>query len=397
MTKELRALLQQLDNAKQEVRSLMADEKMDEAKAKMEEVRAIQAKVDLQRELEETEARGLGGKELNDDGNVEERDMQELEKEYTGIVLRGIRRQRISEEMRSVISEYERRAVMNEGNTNPAIGDGDVGIVVPQDIQTRINTLMRDWNDLSQYVTVENVSALSGSRVLETDADMTPFADVDEYGVIQATDNPKFTPISYKVKKRAGYLPLTNELLADNDANLLGYVTNWIARKAAHTRNVHILAKLQTLTPKALADLKAINAVLNVDLDPAISRSAVLLTNQDGFNWLDNQVDGMGRPILNDDITQPGRKLFKGRPIAVVSNRNLPNDTTTGNAPLFIGNLKQFMVLFNRRFFELASTREGGDAWRRDTTELRTIMRDDYVQWDAAAAVYGQLDITPTP
>jgi len=69
---------------------------------------------------------------------------------------------------------------MNEGNTNPAIPDGDVGIVVPQDIQTQINTLMREWNDLSQYVTVENVSTLSGSRVLETDADMTPFAVVDE-------------------------------------------------------------------------------------------------------------------------------------------------------------------------------------------------------------------------
>ncbi|QQE75212.1 phage major capsid protein [Brevibacillus composti] len=395
MTKELRALLQKLDNAKQEVRSLLAEDKTQEAKDKMDEVRSLQAKVDLQRELEETEARGLGGKELNDDGNVEERDMQELEKEYTGIVLRGIRRRPISEEMRSVIREYEKRAVMNEGNTNPAIADGDVGIVVPQDIQTQINTLMRDWNDLSQYVTVENVTALSGTRVMESDADMTPFADVDEYGIIQATDNPKFTPISYKVKKRAGYLPLTNELLQDNDANLLGYVTNWIARKAAHTRNVHIINLLKTITPKTLADLKAINTVLNVDLDPAISRSAVILTNQDGFNWLDNQVDGKGRPILMDDFTQPGRKLFKGRPIAVVSNRNLPSDGT--NAPLIIGNLKQFMVLFNRRFFELASTREGGDAWRRDTTELRTIMRDDYVKWDAEAAVFGQLDITPTP
>jgi HK97 family phage major capsid protein len=395
MTKELRALLKKLEDAKQEVRSLLAEDKVTEANEKMEEVRSLQAKVDLQRELEETEARGLGVKELKDDGTVEERDMQELEKEYTGIVLRGIRRRPITEEMRSVIREYERRAVMNEGGTNPVIPDGDVGIVVPQDIQTRINELMRDWNDLSQYVTVENVTALSGSRVLETDADMTPFADVDEYGAIQEIDNPKFTPIKYSVKKRAGFLPLTNELLADTDANLLGYVTNWIARKAAHTRNVHILALLQTLTPKELADLKAINKVLNVDLDPAISRSAILLTNQDGYDWLDNQVDGMGRPILSDDFTQPGRKLFKGRPIAVVSNRNLPSSGT--KAPLFIGNLKQFMVLFNRRFFELASTTVGGDAWRRDTTELRTIMRDDYVKWDAAACVYGQLDITPTP
>lgn len=395
MTKELRALLQKLDTAKQEVRTMLAEDKTAEAKEKMDEVRSLQTKVDLQRELEETEARGLGSRELNDNGNGEERDMKELEQEYRSIFLRGIRRRAINDEMRSIITEYERRAVMNEGGTNPAIPDGDVGIVVPQDIQTQINMLMREWNDLSEYVTVENVTALSGSRVLESDADMTEFADVDEYGVIAATDNPKFTPITYKVKKRAGYLPLTNELLADNDANLLAYVTNWIARKATHTRNRKIIAQLNTLTPQALADVKAINKVLNVSLDPALSLTSVLLTNQDGFNWLDNQVDGIGRPILQEDITQPGRKLFKGRRIAVASNRHLPSTGT--NAPLFIGNLKQFMVLFNRRFFELASTREGGDAWRRDTTELRTIMRDDYVKWDNAAAVYGQLDITPTP
>lgn len=395
MTKELRSMLAKLDTMKAEVRTMLAEDKTAEAKAKMDEVRSLQVKVDLQRELEDTEARGLGGKELNDDGNVEEREDVELEKEYTGIVLRGIRRRSINEEMRSVIREYERRAVMNEGNTNPAITDGDSGIVVPKDVQTQINTLMRDWNDLSAYVTVENVSTLSGSRVLETDADMTPFADVDEYGTIAATDNPKFTPVNYKVKKRAGYLPLTNELLADNDANLLGYVTNWIARKAAHTRNTHILTTLNSLTPAALADLAAINKVLNVTLDPAISRSAIILTNQDGYDWLDNTVDGNGRPILMDDFTQPGRKMYKGRPIAVVSNRNLPTVTGTPNkAPFFIGNLKQFMVLFNRRFFELASTREGGDAWRRDTTELRTIMRDDYVKWDTDAAVYGQISLT---
>jgi len=397
VTKELRALLQKLEAAKQEVRSLLAEDKVQEAKEKMDEVRSLQAKVDLQRELEETEARAMGGTELKDNGNVEERDMKELEAEYRQIFLRGIRRRPITAEQRSIIAEYERRAVMNEGETKPAIPDGDVGMVVPQDIQTRINELMREWNDLSQYVTVENVSTLSGSRVLETDANMTPFQVVDEYGQIQLTDNPKFTTVTYKVKKRAGYLPLTNELLADNDANLLGYVTSWIARKAAHTRNTQIIALLNTLTPQTLADLKAINKVLNVTLDPAISRTSIILTNQDGWDWLDNQVDGNGRPILQDDFTQPGRKMYKGRPIVVVSNRHLPSDTDNALAPLIIGNLKQFMVLFNRRFFELASTREGGDAWRRDTTELRTIMRDDYVKWDTAAAVFGQLDISDVP
>lgn len=397
MTKELRAMLAQLDTMKQEVRTLLAQDKTQEAKDKMDAVRSLQSKVDLQRELEDTEARGLGGRELNDDGNVPEKEMRELEAEYTGIVLRALRRRGISSEQRSVIREYEKRAVMNEGETNPAIADGDVGIVIPQDIQTQINTIMREWGDLGQYVTIENVNTLSGSRVLESDADMTPFATVDEYGTIAATDNPKFTPISYKVKKRAGYLPLTNELLADNDANLLAYVTNWIGRKAAYTRSYHILQFLAAMTSTVITDWKAINTALNVALDPALSRSAILLTNQDGFNWLDNQVDGNGKPILNDDITQPGRKLFKGRPIEVVSNRLLPTDAVNDYAPLYIGNLKQLLVVFNRRFFELASTKEGGDAWRRDTTELRTIIRDDYVGWDADAAVFREIDLSPAP
>lgn len=395
MTKELRALLQRLDNAKQEVRSMLAEDKTTEAKEKMDEVRSLQTKVDLQRELEDTEARGLGGKELNDDGNIEERNDVELEKEYTGIVLRGLRRQNINGEQRSVIREYEKRAVMNEGGANPAIPTGDSSLIVPKDVQTRIFGIMRALNDLSQFVRVEPVNTLSGSRVLEKDEAMTPFAIVDEYGVISESDNPKFVPVSYSVKKRGGILPLTNELLADSDQNVLSYVTNWIGKKAVVTRNRLITDLLLTLTPKALADLKAVKKVLNVDLDPSISISSVVLTNQDGYNWLDEQVDGNGRFLLQDDITQPGRKLLFGRPVAVCSNRYLPSIAGTPNkAPIFIGNLQELIVLFSRNFFELASTKEGGDAFKRDTTDLRTIMRDDIKLWDTGAAVYGQLTLS---
>lgn len=393
MTKELRELKANLENIKQEVRMLLAQDKVKEAKEKMDEVRALQEKIDLMEEMESIEASSLGGTELGDDGNAPQKEDRDLEKEYTQIVLRGIRRKQITEEQRSIIREYEKRAVMNEGGAN--ISDGDAGIVVPQDIQTQINTLMREYGDLAPYVTVENVNTLSGIRVLETDADMTPFADVDEYGIIQQTDNPKFRPISYAVKKRAGYLPITNELLEDTDENLLNYIKNWVARKAAYTRNYHIINTLKTLTPKTLTDLKSINKVLNVELDPAISLTSIILTNQDGWDWFDNQLDSNCRPILQDDYTQPGRKLYKGRPIVVAPNRLLK--TVDDKAPVIIGNLKQLLVVFNRKFFELASTREGGDAWRRDTAELRAIMRDDYKLWDTGAAVYGELDLTPTP
>lgn len=392
MTKEMRELLQALENKKAQVRALLAEEKVTEAEKMMEEVRALQKKIDLQKEIEAIEDFSTdGGQQVSDSVD------KDLNAEYKRVFLRGLRRQRITADDWSIVAEYNRsiRAeVMHEGTDpgNPAAGN--VGLIVPQDIQTSINEIMRQLDDLSQYITVETVNTLSGSRVLEADNVMTPFQVVNEFGQVQQTDNPQFVPITYQLVKRAGYLPLTNELLADSDQNILRYVANWIARKHVVTKNTLITAMLGGLAPVALADFDAIKRVLNVDLDPAISLNSVIITNQDGYNWMDTQVDGNGRYLLTDDITQPGRKLFKGRPIVVVSNRYLP--TIQGPpvlAPVFIGNGKQFSVLFTRGLYELASTKEGGDAWRRDTTELRVITRDDLQGWDLASMVYGQLQI----
>lgn len=389
MSKKLRELLQALEVEKAKVRSLLAENKVVEAEKAMEEVRALQKSVAIQQELE-----ALEEPDLNDATPITptNRTDAELEAEYKRIFLKGLRRQRITADDHSIINEY--RAAMHEGGvtTDP---DGDTGIIVPQDIQTRINELMRTLNDLSQYIRVETVNTLSGSRVLEKDEDMVPFAVVDEYGEIQETDNPKFSPVTYKLIKRAGFLPLTNELLKDTDQNILGYVSNWIAKKHVVTKNGLIIAILNSLSKKDLKDIKAIKKVLNVDLDPAISLSSTIITNQDGFQWLDEQEDANQRPLLQDDITQPGKKLFKGRPIVVVSNRTLPSTgTTTIKAPFIVGNFKELMVLFTRGIYELASTNIGGDAWRRDTTELRTITRDDCVKWDTESAVFGQLTIS---
>lgn len=388
MTKEMRALLQELESRKAQVRALLAEDKVKEAEEKMEEVRALQKKIDLQKEIEAMEDF------VDDDGQqINNNADKDLNTEYKRIFLRGLRRQRISADDHSVIREY-RAAVMHEGGAT-GIPDGDSSLIVPQDIQTRINEIMRQLNDLSQYVTVETVNTLSGSRVLEADDTMTPFQVVEEYGQIQEMDNPKFTPVTYQLVKRAGYLPLTSELLADTDQNIIQYVSNWIARKHVVTKNTLITGLLGGLTPTTLADFDAIKQVLNVTLDPAISLNSVIITNQDGYHWMDIQVDGNGRYLLTDDITQPGRKMFKGRPVVVVSNRYLPTIQGPPDlAPVFIGNGQQFAVLFTRGVYELASTTEGGDAWRRDTTELRTITRDDLVQWDPAAMVYGQLDVS---
>ncbi|MGG6311572.1 phage major capsid protein [Paenibacillus macerans] len=393
MTKELRALLDQLEAGKKEVRSLMIEDKVDEAEKRMKDVRELQKKVDLQRELEGDELRDSNGTPI--DSN-QPRDMIELESEYRSIFLMALRRQPVSTEQRSVALEYAKRAVLGEGGVNPSTPSGDASLIVPKDIQTSINKVEREIMDLSMYVNMQYVTALSGTRVLESVQDITPFDAIEEYGLFGDMKEPNFIPVSYSVKKYGGILPLTNELLGDTDQNLIDYLSGWIGNKAVFTRNMLIINRLNAMQKVQWDSFKDVKKALNVGLDPAISQNASILTNQDGYDWMDEQTDSTGRPLLTDDLTQPGRKVFKGRPILVASNRILPSDNVNGLAPMVVGNLKQLIACFCRKFYELASTKEGGNAFLRDTTDLRAITRCDVKSWDEAAAVFGQLDISDT-
>ena len=395
MTHQMRELQAKLAQAEQNARLAIGEGRVQDAEKAMEEVRALRKQIDFLKELEAQEKQEIEASLPNG----ERKDKAELEQQYTKAFVKAIRRRELTADEIDVVNSYRRHVlnVMHEGGV--ADPDGDSSLIVPQDIQTRINTIMRELNDLSQYIRVETVNTLSGSRVLEKDETMTPLQVVDEYAEIPELDNPKFVPVTYQLKKRAGYLPLTNELLRDSDQNILNYVTNWIGRKVVVTRNSLIAAQLNALPDNVVADLDGIKRILNVELDPAISQNAVIITNQDGYNWLDTQKDNQGRYLVTIDVTQPGRRLLLGRPIVVVSNRYLPSreDTSAGKtyAPIFIGQGDQYAVWFTRGTYELASTREGGQAWRRDSTELRVITRDDLKVWDEAAMVKGLLDVTP--
>lgn len=384
MSKELRELLAKLEGKKEEVRSLMREDKVAEAEQMMEEVRSLQKKVDLQRSLDESEA-----EERNNGREVETRNV-DGEMEYRDVFMKALRNKPLNAEEREFLEDdLEKRAM--SGLTGE-----DGGLVIPQDIQTRINELARSFDALEQYVTVEPVRTRSGSRVLEKNSEMIPFVEITEMGEIPETDNPKFSNVPYAVKDRAGILPLSRSLLQDSDQNILKYVINWLGKKSKVTRNVLILNVIEKLTKQAIKSLDDIKDVLNVKLDPAISPNAILLTNQDGFNYLDKLKDKDGKYILQSDPTQKNKKLFAGtNPVVVVSNRFLKTKGTTNKkAPLIIGDLKEAIVLFKREDMELASTDVGGKAFTRNTLDLRAIQRDDVQMWDNEAAVYGEIDLS---
>ena len=276
------------------------------------------------------------------------------------------------------------------GGGSPAGSDG--GFLVPVDIDNMIHELARDYSPLKDVFANEQVTAQTGWRVMDT-AISGGFSTITEGAAITPTAQPKFVKVPYTLVKYGDIIPVSNELANDEAANLFSYISKWAARKMTITENSLFIALLKTLTVTDIAagnELKGLKTALNA-LDPMIAANAVIITNQDGFNAMDNLLDGNGRPLMQQDVTTGTPTLLGGHRIHVVSNAQLAS--ASGKAPVFIGSMKEFGCLFERNPMEVISTDIGGNAFRTDSVEVRVIKRMDAEKFDASAAVYRTIPV----
>lgn len=279
---------------------------------------------------------------------------------------------------------------LNEGTA------ADGGYTVPADISTMVNTLREEYFSLASLIDRETVSTNTGRRTYKQRAQHTGFAQVGEGGKIGKTGAPKFSTIEYTIKKYAGYMPVTNELLEDSDAAITSMMTEWLAQDSVATENAQILAKVNEKEATPLTGIKDIKKAINVTL-AAFAGSVRIVTNSDGLQYLDTLEDGNKRPLLSPDPVKPMELYLsvgvRRIPVTVVPNDVLP--TTDGKIPFIMGDLKEYMKEFDRKGLTLMTSNiaavEGFNAFEQDMTLIRAIMRADWVIKDSAAIVRGEL------
>ena len=274
--------------------------------------------------------------------------------------------------------------------TTSTTGDvaGNGGLTIPQDIQTAIHTLVRQYDSLQEYVNVESVTTLSGSRVFEKLSDITPLAELDEEGaVIGNLDDPQLSVVKYLIKRYAGISTVTNSLLKDTAENIMTWLSSWIAKKVVVTRNAKIIAQLSALPNKpTIAKWDDIKDMVG-SLDPALQTTSIFLTNQSGFTALSKVKNAIGEYLMEDDVKSPTGKSIEGYAVKVVADKWLPK---AGSAmPLYFGDLKQAITLFDRENMELLATNIGGGAFETDTNKVRVIDRFDVQPTDTDAVLAG--------
>lgn len=392
-----------------ELRQAITDKKAEYEKAKkdnknIEELRSIANEVkELKEKLElELEMRANALPEVAEvvETTKEERENDvDLEAAYNKVFTKVLRNNVTNDDMK-VLDDLEKRA-QDVPTATPYLQskqDANGGFIVPKDVSTQINEYKRtEQFDLSTLVTVVQTRFTSGSRVFEKLAAQTAFANIDEWDKIGDIPAPEFEQKTYSMKSYAGILPIPRQLLQDTDAALMAHLAKFIARKSVFTRNVKILEVLGTFVKraKAVAFTDDLKDILNVELDGVFATNAVIITNQDGYNWLDKCKDENGNYLMQRDVVNGTGKTIFGHRVEVI-----PNSTLASNgkkAPLYIGDLKEAVFLFDRGVYEITGTDIGGQSFQRNSYDIRVIDRFEVQKWDEAAVIVTEIDTAKAP
>ena len=387
MNKKMREIMAKIQEKTAEAKSYMEEtENKDVAKAKalMDEVDALKSEYDTEKRIYEAEkAEGV------DNADAHSGNGQEKEVELSG-------EQIIAKEVRSIMT---RRA---DKDLQESV-EADGGYTVPEDIVTKVNRWPEIVYSFLDDISVENVSTNKGARTYQKKAQTEAFIDLDENGAItKKIAAPQFERVTYSIQDRAGFMPVSNDLMNDSDANISAIVTEWLGRANIATANEKILAILEAKGQVAIEGLAGIKKIVNVTLGQAYKSGAKIITNDDGLNYLDTLEDQNGRPLLNADPTDSAKLALRCGtvvvPVKVVPNAAFASEGT--KVPFVIGDLKAGIRKYNRQSMSLkaSDTAVIGDfnAFAMNMTLIRAILRDDYKELDKDAYVYGYIDTAVT-
>lgn len=381
MNKKMREIFAKIEQKRLMAKGFMEEgENKDLAKAEalLNEIDELQKEFDLEKRIYEAEK----SKNTPDEGEIEKKNNNDKEKDSI-----------------KQFADATRAFIRGKGLVEGVDEDG--GYTVPEDVLTKIEHYKDVDYSLLQEIDVEKVNTNKGARTYQKKTQVATFVDIDENGEIaNEIEAPKFERISYNIQDRAGFMPVSNDLINDSDANIVEIVTEWLGKADVATSNKKILELVAKKEETDLVDIDGIKKALNVTLGQAYKNGAKIYTNDDGLNYLDTLKDENGRPLLNPDPTAPANLQLRCG-TTVLSIKVLPNKvfpTKTNKVPFIIGNLYDYAKKFERQTMNIMASNVASigefNAFSKNMTILRAILRDDYKVKDNDSIVNGYITVS---
>ncbi len=257
---------------------------------------------------------------------------------------------------------------------------GKGGYIVPEEQISILREYRRANLALRSFCGYQTVTSDTGKRptLSSEKGKLVAFDELNEIN----QDDLDFGQITYKISSYGDIIPVSNELAADNNINLMEVIGRRFATKSINTENDKILAKLPS-KGTAITDYKGILNALNTKIDPMQAISAIILTNQSGFDYLDELTDTQGRPLLTPSLADPSMMTLRGKIIVPVSDSILA--TPTAGIPFYVGAMAEAVAFFDRQQVAIEASSDAG--FTKNATYIRAIERFDVEADDAGAMV----------
>lgn len=285
-------------------------------------------------------------------------------------------------------AELEKSASSLISGTNATHGEN---YLCPQDVDLQIREIRKTYIQARNYITVETTTALSGSINFGTDpnAGLVAFDDGD---TLDDNSAPDFSKKTFTIKFYGAFIPVSQILEDAEKANLISFLNRWFVKRAVISENTKIFTVLKagynSGTPKAITGADGLRSSINKDLDPSCLVGGFILTNQSGFDCLDQEVDGEGRHALQQDFTNPGIFRFRGMPVVAFPDATLANIDST-HFPIFYGDTKAGAIMKLYKSLLMATSAHAN--FTKAQTLLRVIEGFDVISADTSAYIYGSL------
>lgn len=299
---------------------------------------------------------------------------------------------------RGALTDEERNAYFNVTGSpgQPALiesVDANGGYLVLQEQMKTLQEFRKAYVALKDYVSVVATNTTSGrwATLPAQDLEFQPFAEMTDI----TEGDMAFDEANYVIEDRGLIIPVSRQLIADADVDIIDVVGRKLAEGAVKAENKEILKPLNKLitgdtaagitAATTITTHKGLQTALFKELDATYYPSTKIFTNQDGFLWLSNLDDSTNRPLFVPDVTAPDTYLYRGKEIVVVPNSTLPNTTISSKdyAPFFVGDLRSFITFFERQGVELATSSEL--YFRKYGLALRAVIRFGVVVTDKDA------------
>lgn len=387
MNKKMRELLAKIENKQNLAKGYMEGENKDVAKAKeiLEEIKTLKEEYEVEKAIFESE------KETN-----------KLNEEETKEVAKTIDNQKEDKEDTTKAFAKAVKTMVNKTLNEDVPESG--GYTVPEDIVTKVERLRETKESLIDLVSVKKVNTDKGQETYKKRSQATGFGSIEEGGKIPKAGKPQFSRISWAVTKYGGYMPVTNELLEDSDEDIESFMTEWLADESRVTRNKIIMAVINKKAQTKIEGLDDIKKALNVTLGANFKSTSMIITNDDGLQYLDTLKDKDGKYLLQPNPADPMQlRLCAGATtvaVKVYSNETIP--TKENKIPFIIGDLKEAVKFYDRKQLTLMASQvavvgSGEDAlnaFEEDLTLIRGIEREDAELRDENAFVNGYIEVT---